>query len=204
MNGVNNRIQFQLMTPPAEAATSITTSTAPEDVMAREKKIRPRLYWKSLEFIGPSLYKLELWKAPVCLFMQELTIRRVLDTLHPLSLPCDDTAVQKHELVTFLQSGFYKCVFVIRQDGSYLNSLTLTRLWRWWWVVLWWGLIWEVQKWLSSIRITRDDLEKVQILSFGSTAAAAAYIQLPKFTCSFSNGHWIHCVHKLSIELMNQ
>lgn len=201
MNGVNNRIQFQLMTPPAEAATSTTA----EDVMARGKKNRPRLYWKSLEFIGPSLYKLELWKAPVCLFMQELTIRRVLDTLHPFSLPCDDTAVEKHELVIFLQSGFYKCVFVIRQDGSYLNSLTLTRLWRWWWVVLWWGLIWEVQMWLSSIRITRDDLEKVQILSFGSTAAAAAYIQLPKFTCcSFSNGHWIHCVHKLSIELMNQ
>jgi hypothetical protein len=50
-------------------------------------------------------------------------------------------------------------VFVIRQDGSYLNSLTLTRLWRWW-VVLWWGLIWEVHMWLSSIRITRDDLER--------------------------------------------
>ncbi len=128
MNGVNNRIQFQLMAPPPEAATSSTTSTTAEDVRAREKRSRPTLYWKSLEFIGPSLYKLELWKAPVCLFMQELTIRRVLDTLHPFSLPCDDTAVEKHELVIFLQSGFYKCVFVIRQDGSYLNSLTLTRL----------------------------------------------------------------------------
>jgi hypothetical protein len=125
MNGVNNRIQFQLMTSPAETATSTTSA---EDVAAREKNSPPRLYWKSLEFIGPSLYNLELWKAPVCLFMQELTIRRVLDTLHPLSLPCDDTAVEKHELVIFLQSGFYKCVFVIRQDGSYLNSLTLTRL----------------------------------------------------------------------------
>lgn len=124
MNGVNNRIQFQLMTSPAEAGTS----TSAENVTAREKKSQPRLYWKSLEFIGPSLYNLELWKAPVCLFMQELTIRRVLDTLHPLSLPCDDTAVEKHELVIYLQSGFYKCVFVIRQDGSYLNSLTLTRL----------------------------------------------------------------------------
>lgn len=199
MNGVNNIIPFQLITPPAEAATSTTA----EDFMAREKKSPPRLYWKSLEFIGPSLYKLELWKAPVCLFLQELTIRRVLDTRYLLSLPCDDTAVEKHELVIFLQSGFYKCVFVMRQDGSFLNSLTLTRLWRWW-VVLWWGLIWEVHMWLSSIRITRDDLEKVQILSFGSTAAAAAYIQLPKFTGSFSNGRWIHCVHKLSIELMNQ
>ncbi len=128
MNGVNGRIQYQRTTPPAEAATSTTTRTTAEDVMAREKKSLPRLYWKSLEFIGPSLYKLELWKAPVCLFMQKLTIRRVLDTLHPLSLPCDDTAVEKHELVIFLQSGFYKCVFVIRQDGSYLNSLTLTRL----------------------------------------------------------------------------
>lgn len=125
MNGVNNRIQFQLMTSPAETATSTTSA---EDVTAREKNSPPRLYWKSLEFIGPSLYNLELWKAPVCLFMQELTIRRVLDTRHPLSLPCDDTAVEKHELVIFLQSGFYKCVFVIRQDGSYLNSLTLTRL----------------------------------------------------------------------------
>ncbi len=125
MNGVSNRIQFQLMAPPPEAATSSTTA---EDVRASEKRSWPRLYWKSLEFIGPSLYKLELWKAPVCLFMQELTIRRVLDTLHPFSLPCDDTAGEKHELVIFLQSGFYKCVFVIRQDGSYLNSLTLTRL----------------------------------------------------------------------------
>ncbi|CAK9859295.1 unnamed protein product [Sphagnum jensenii] len=128
MNGVNNRIPFQLMTPPAEAATSTTTSTTAEDVMAREKKSTPRLYWKSLEFIGPSLYKLELWKAPVCLFLRELTIRRVLDTRYPFSLPCDDTAVEKHELVIYLQSGFYKCVFVMRQDGSYLNSLTLTRL----------------------------------------------------------------------------